>query len=55
MLLPYGIAFAFSNIMNAFTVVFTIFCVKESLEPENRIPLERERLNPWRTMSVLCR
>jgi hypothetical protein len=54
-LLPYGYAFAVSNILNAFTVVFTFFCIKESLEPEYRIPMEAARLNPLRTMSVLVR
>lgn len=53
--LPYNIAFATSNIMNAFTVVWTIFCISESLPPEGREPLVCANINPLRTLSVLIR
>lgn len=53
--LPYGVSFAVSNVMNLFTVIFCIFCIKESLPEEDRIPLDRERVNPLRTMGVLVR
>lgn len=53
--LPYSIAFATSNIMNAFTVVWTIFCISESLPAERREPLVWANINPLRTLGVLVR
>lgn len=53
--LPYEWAFATSNIMNAFTVVWTIGCIEESLPPERRDPLNWANINPLRTMSVQVR
>jgi DHA1 family tetracycline resistance protein-like MFS transporter len=53
--LPYAWAFATSNIMNAFTVVWTMGCIEESLPPERRDPLVWANVNPLRTMNVLVR
>lgn len=53
--LPYSIAFATSNIMNAFTIVWTIFAISESLPPERREPLVWANVNPLRTIGVLVR
>ena len=53
--LPYSIAFATSNILNAFTIVWTIFAISESLPPERREPLVWANVNPLRTIGVLVR
>eukprot|EP01052_Picozoa_sp_SAG31_P056676 SAG31_NODE_16352_length_712_cov_1.432300_1_plen_139_part_00 len=45
-LMPYSAAFAASNIMNAFTVIWTLFVVPESLSKERRLPLDRSQMNP---------
>ena len=47
---PYTYAFAASNIMNAFTIVWTFFMIKESLPPEKREPLVWANVNPLRSM-----
>jgi DHA1 family tetracycline resistance protein-like MFS transporter len=54
-ILPYSIAFATSNVMNAFTIVWTMFAIEESLPPERRDPLVWGNINPLRTMGVLVR
>eukprot|EP01043_Picozoa_sp_COSAG02_P046993 COSAG02_NODE_4457_length_5339_cov_2.185079_2_plen_232_part_01 len=41
--------------MNAFTIVWTLFCVSESLPPERREPLVWANINPVRTLGVLLR
>lgn len=53
--LPYSIAFATSNIMNAFTIVWTMGCISESLPAEKRDPLVWANINPLRTLGVLIR
>jgi len=53
--MPYELAFWVSNGMAIGCVVFTYFCVEESLPEEKRKPLDLENVKPWHNMNILVR